>query len=278
MKNKNNKGVTIALLIVIVVLIGSIVFMFVNTNNNNSSNNNSNSDENKVEEGGENLNNSDEIVQELYGYVNSNYFINSYFRSNESLTNKTITNDMKLKIALNINDSEIIGNFKSEGVKPDEFGINNDLYTISADEIVNKIDNIFRKDNGYKHITESLVVEYIQDGSFTCSLLSYNESTNNYEMIDSGCGYSIEYQIHNKLMDVNKTENTIVLTEKMYVTTENNDVYQDVDRTKIIESNVSEEKIDENEEFYEKGATVTYTFKLAEDGSYYFESSSIVYQ
>lgn len=295
-KKNDNKVVIIIMSIVILVLVGAIIYMFVNGNftNNNQTDNKENKTEEKdnneeettaddqKNEADENDKNDDkleetkeeslsltsDIVTQLYGYTkNVDESIEEYFISNTSLNNKTISDEKKLEIA-----------FYAIGIDRFENNCSEELCTadkkISADKVVDKINQIFGKGNGYKHVTNDI-------GVFTtdaCRRLGYNSQLNEYILyVENGCGGFTTHGIANKLISAIKSNNTIVLTEKIYVyfAGPEGNVYKDLKATKLIASGVT--NVVDNQELFDKGTTVTYTFKLAEDGSYYFDNSKITY-
>lgn len=302
-ENKSNKGIIIALSIVIVVLIGTIAFMFINNNSTKNLNNNKTeetekeneqdeemeSEENKEQDvekeetedneeedatteetqnKKENLDLTSDLVTKLYGYTkNGEESIKEYFISNISFNNKTISDEMKLKIAF-----YAIGEEKFENSCSEELCTADKV--IDAKVVLNKINKIFGENNGYKHVTNWIDV-FTTDA---CRKLNYNKELEQYILyVDGGCGGFTTYAIFNKLIGAEKYNDSIVLTEKIYVAVAGpeGNVYKDLKTTKLIASGVT--NFIDNQEMFDKGATVTYTFKLAKDGSYYFDNSKISY-
>lgn len=296
MENKSNKGIIIALSIVIVVLIGTIAFMFINNNSTKNLNNNKTEETEKEEDKKqdkedldndekdkdevedttieetenqkENLDLTSDLVNKLYGYTkNGEESIKEYFISNISFNNKTISDEMKLKIAF-----YAIGEEKFENSCSEELCTADKL--IDAKVVLNKINEIFGENNGYQHVTGSIDV-FTTDA---CRKLAYNQQLNKYVLyVDQGCGGITTHAIFNKLIGAEKYNDSIVLTEKIYVAVAGpeGNVYKDLKTTKLIASGVT--NFIDNQEMFDKGATVTYTFKLAKDGSYYFDNSKISY-
>lgn len=278
---KNNKGIILALSIVIVCLVGAVIYLATNGNftKNNPSTGNNNSvekdnptgtedkkDDNK-ESVNENLSLEDATVKKLYGYTKVNLSTKEYFATNESLTNKTVSNTMKLGIA-----------FETNGIS--QYSRESDTTWVASSTIVlDQINKIFGSDNGYSHITESFIMMHsapILDSFSYCSQLEYDSTRSVYKAsIPGGCGDETLINLQTKLKEAKKIGDTIVLTEKMYVGFGGN-VYKDMKLTKVIQEQVSASTINNNQEYFDKGATVTYTFKLS-NGNYYFDNSKITY-
>lgn len=281
---KNNKGITLALSIVIVCLVGAVIYLATNGNftKNNPSTGNNNSvekdnptgtedqkDDNK-EPVNETLSLEDATVKKLYGYTKVNYYTKEYFATNESLTNKTVDNITKLGIAFGTNG---INGYSKE---------KDDTWVASSSVVLNQINEIFGSDNGYSHIKDSFIMMYskpILDSDTYCSQFEYDSTRDVYKVsVPMGCGDVTAIILQTKLKEAKKIGDTIVLTEKMYVVCPacNNTVYKDMKLTKVIQEQVSASTINNNQEYFDKGATVTYTFKLS-NGNYYFDNSKITY-
>lgn len=278
---KNNKGIVFLLSIVIIVLLGAVIYLFMNGNftkngNETEKNNTVEKEENKGDKEedkkdpvNETLSLEDATVKKLYGYTKVNYYTKEYFATNESLTNKTVDNDTKLVIAFGTNG--ITGYSKET----------DDTWVASSSVVLNQINEIFGSDNGYSHIKDSFVMMHskpIPDSDY-CSQLEYDSTRDVYKVSKPmGCGDETQIILQTKLQEAKKIGNTIVLTEKMYVVCPacNNTVYKDMRLTKVIQEQVSASTINNNQEYFDKGATVTYTFKLS-NGNYYFDNSKITY-
>ena len=103
-----------------------------------------------------------------------------------------------------------------------------------------------------------------------CAKLEYDFSTNKYRMIDSpGCGGAVDHLVHTKLVSAEKNKDTIVLTQKIYMTS-GGVAYKTLDAEDIIDESCALDC--DNETYFDKGATTKYTFRLTEEGTYYFES------
>lgn len=279
-KEKSNKGIIIVLSIVIIVLLGTIVYMFINGNFvGNKTIDKEIEDPSKKEENvtiedsslskEENLSLNDTEVQKLYNYVKADIATEEYFASNDVISNKTMKNDIKLRIAFISNDTS---QYKFDGSVE-----NGNIYIAEPNIILNQINEIFGDDNGYNHVTEEVIILQI-----ACNSLKYNPSRNVYELyVGNGCGDASNYTVNKKLVSAKKINDTLVLTEKMYVYARDYDdsafnVYKDLAMKQMIASSVNT-NLDDNQEYYDKGATITYTFKLSENNNYYFDNSKITY-
>jgi len=290
MEKKSNKGVVISLLIVIAVLIGSIAYMFISgiasfdvkKNNDNKTeekenNKNENESQEEVDEP-EQLDLNSDLVQSLYNYVGveTGYGeTKKYFGKYGTITNETVSNEMKLSIALSI--GKLGDEFKyvsSESAPLTDMGEIR-IYHLDADTVINQINEIFGKDNNYRHISERIMLPSGASTTYSCGSVNYNQSLNVYEMrVSGGCGGMTSEILHGKLASAVKTKDTIVLTEKIYFVASSGQythVYKTADAMNPIESNLQWSDI-EGKDYFDKGATTEYTFKLADDGSYYFAS------
>ena len=269
-KGKASFGIICILLIIVLCLGGYIaydkglIFSKGNVEDKNNDNNKDNKDNNVVEDKELALN--DYTVVKLYGYVlNQDDDIKDYFHSNSELTNKTVSNEMKLRIAYQVNGK---GQYKYSKVIS---GLNpQTVYTADVNVILGQINEIFGSDNGYSHNNEGIQGALGAD----CGELKYVQSQNNYELkIGEGCGGITTYALYTKLVKAVKTKDSIVLTEKSYVLYSHNEVAKDLTRNSpVIATNANP-----SDEYFDKGSTVTYTFKLSDNGTYYFSSSKITY-
>jgi len=263
---RNSSAGIIAVLVIIVLALGSYIIydkVLSSPKDNVVDNNKDNKDNDVVEDKELALN--DYTVVKLYGYViNQDDDIKDYFHSNSELTNKTVSNEMKLRIAYQANGK---GQYKYSKVIS---GLNpQTVYTADVNVILGQINEIFGGDNGYAHNNEGIQGALGAD----CGELKYVQSQNNYELkIGKGCGSIVGHAIYTKLVKALKTSDTIVLTEKSYVFSAGN-TYKDFTQNKqLIASNVNP-----SDEYFDKGSTVTYTFKLSDNGTYYFDNSKITY-
>lgn len=289
-KKNDNKVVIIIMSIVILVLVGVIVYMFTtgnytnsNQTNNNIENNESNDsnkeDSNKEnnQESGENNENvyktlslTDPLVEKLYDYVTVNPGMNEvvdFFSKYGTITNKEIPNKIKLSIALTVNkmgdDFEYLKT--QQGVHGEE-----KIYVLGGDAVVNKINNIFGKNNGYTHINDVTSFPFSATTKGVCARLKYDSASNMYQMIEEpGCGGIVAHFVHNKLVSAEKNNDTIVLTQKIYMVSAGK-AYKTIGAEDVISDNC--EMNCENDLYFEQGATTKYTFKLGDNGNYYFES------
>ena len=265
-KRKSSAGI-IAVLVIIVLALGSYIIydkVLSSPKDNVVDNNKDNKDNNVVEDKELALN--DYTVVKLYGYViNQDADINDYFHSNSELTNKTVSNEMKLRIAYQANGK---GQYKYSKIIS---GLNpQTVYTADVNVVLGQINEIFGSDNGYSHNNEGIQGALGAD----CGELKYVQSQNNYELkIGEGCGGITTYALYTKLVKAVKTKDSIVLTEKSYVLYSHNEVTKDLTRNSpVIATNANP-----SDEYFDKGSTVTYTFKLSDNGTYYFDNSKITY-
>lgn len=267
-KRKSSAGIIAVLVIIVLVLGGYIIYDKVLSSPkdnvvDNNKDNKDNKDNNVVEDKELALN--DYTVVKLYGYVlNQDDGIKDYFHSNLELTNKTVSNEMKLRIAYQANGK---GQYKYSKVIS---GLNpQTVYTADANVVLGQINEIFGSDNGYSHNNEGIQGALGAD----CGELKYVQNQNNYELkIGEGCGSIVGHAVYTKLVKAVKTSDTIVLTEKSYVFSAGNAYKSLAQDWSLIETNVNP-----SDEYFDKGSTITYTFKLGDAGAYYFYSSKITY-
>ena len=271
-KKNDNKIVIVIMSIVILVLVGAIVYMF--TSGTKYNNHNNNKENNNVQQ--ENNNNAEpEIIdiaqyQMIYNFVQSTTLpftkdgltMKEVFWS-KGWTNKDLSDDIKLAMYIEIN-----GTTKFQYARTEEImGQSVVVYKLNANEVLNGINEIFGVSNGYSHTSVGPV-----DG---CKNLKYNSNKEVYELYDqSGCGDIQLYAAHNKIVKTVKTMDSIVVTEKVYFSNSEGKVYKDLQFTQKIDDVYDENKSDY---YYENAATVTYTFKLEQNGNYYFDNSKINY-
>lgn len=296
MEKKSNKGIIIALCTVIVVLIGTITYLFVSGSVNLSVKENKNKDKNKTEQkveenkdkeseekeevennNSKQLSLDDPLVQKLYGYISvddGENVVQDVFSKYGVVTNRTVSDHVKFDMAL-LNDKSLGKQFKYVKTENHECG-ELKVYQLNSSVITNKINEMFGKDNGYSHSrVETGFMKYqigMSDSMVGCVQIDYVANSNVYEASEMcGCGGMTDHSIYSKLVNAEKINDTIILTQKIYVYYFGN-IYKTTDYRDIIANNVDYNDQANKEEYFEKGATTKYTFKLAEDGSYYFES------
>lgn len=173
---------------------------------------------------------------------------------------------MKLRIAYLVNGKN---QYKYSGVTS---GVNpQTVYTIDANTILGQVNEIFGSDNGYYNSNEE--VSGIIGNE--CGTLKYVQGQNYYELkVGPGCGDMTDYTVYTKLVKAEKTSEAIILTEKSYVLYNNKNVTKDLtNNSSVIATGVTTS----SDEYFDKGATVTYTFKLNGNSTYYFDNSKITY-
>ena len=294
MEKKSTKGIIIALCTVIVVLIGSITYMFmsgtVSFNTKKQENNKTEEKETSKKEDKEEIKEeqeekedvettemslTDPTVERLYSMIkdDSDFFqtIEREFYSKDSYTRKEVSDSAKLWLAF----KELGENkFKYSYKKTDPFGNEIPVYVLDSNVVMTTINKLFGPENGYSHTTIYLD---------TCQTLLHNKETQKYELFKgNGCGGTMVDFINTKLVKAEQKNDTIILTEKMYLyVLPEKKVYKDLNSKYLIAENIDETKSFEDlksvDEFFEQGATMKYTFKLAEDGSYYFDNSKLTY-
>ena len=271
-KGKASFGIICILLIIVLCLGGYIaydkglIFSKGNVEDKNNDNNKDNKDNNVVEEKELDLNEYD-VVKLYNDGFNRDNTIQDYFHSNLELTNKTMSNEMKLLISYEMN-----GNSIYKYSKTIENGKNfESIYTADASAVLNQINRIFGSDNGYSHNNQGISGMIGSD----CGTVKYNQNQNVYELkTEPGCGGITTYYVVTKLVKAIKTKDSIVLTEKSYVTYNDKTITKDLTQNSpVIATNVA----NPGDEYFDKGSTVTYTFKLSDNGTYYFSSSKIIY-
>lgn len=269
-KRKSSAGIIAVLVIIVLALGGYIIYDKVLSSPkdnvvDNNKDNKDNKDNNVVEDKELALN--DYTVVKLYKYINGyDRYIEEYFHSNAELTNKTVSNEMKLRTAYFANG---FNNYNFSTIKEStSTSPKTTIFTISADTVLGQINEIFGSDNGYSHNNEGI------GGSLglECATLKYNQS--NYELsVAPGCGDITTYALYTKLVKAVKTKDSIVLTEKSYVLYSDRVTKDLTQNSPVIASNVS----NPSDEYFDKGSIVTYTFKLSHNGTYYFDNSKITY-
>jgi len=288
MEKKGNKGIVISLLVVIAVLIGSITYMLfsgvLTFSTENKKDNKTEEKEGANKENVENKNDEDkasapeEIDITLYEEVDK--FINfggNLFGVHEGIYESYV--DLKMMFLTDDVTSESINDYDKlfitmilYGTEDFKYiGTNNDttkVSTLDGDIVLQRINKIFGEDNGYKHINGAS-----QTG---CVYYKYNFNDNVYELYDntSSCGGLTVSETDRKVVKTTKTSDSIVVTEKIYFVHGNEGVYKDFQFNQKIDDVYDQSNTDY---YFENGATVTYTFKLSEDGTYYFDNSKITH-
>lgn len=281
MEKRTDKGVIIALSIVIVVLVGVITYMLVNDNKSLSNNGNvveekeENKDEENLETEDTNQEEDSKVIEEeialedldnaIYRFLADDFNKEEFLKS-EKTTNKTLNDEFKLYYMMKTNGIQMFNyNHKVTNEIHGTFSV----YTASGDKIVAEVNKVFGKENGYKHITQSSAVPNL------CASVSYKSSTEMYELEEqAGCGDARAYSIFYDIEKVIKKNDSIIVTEKAYVSGENG-VFKDFKQTLKIADKYDENKSDS---YFEHGATITYTFKMGDNGLYYFDNSKVTYK
>jgi len=297
-KKNDNKIVVIIMSIVILVLVAVIVYMFTNGNFNNVNKTNTNVENNETNKDDSNKENNNEeeknesntennvantetnefktvsltdpLVEKLYGYVTANTGDNNVvdlFAKYGRVNDRDIPNDLKLLVALVVN--KLGDEFKYLETRQGVWG-QEKVYVLDGNVVINKINEIFNPDNGYTHINSSTYFPASAITNYICADLKYNFETNQYEMIEKpGCGGASAHAVKTKLVGAEKNNDTVILTQKIYVMS-GGKTYKTLEMTDVISDNC--ELNCQNDSYFDQGATTKYTFKLGDNGNYYFES------
>jgi len=287
MEKKSNRGVVISLLVVIVVLIGSITYMLfsgvLTFNTEKKETNKTEEKENKNEEtdkedvesnSGEDKESVPEEI-DITKYQSINDFV--MMGSSSSGAGAGLYGDLKIKLLTNDVTNKSLDDYNKLVMTMGVYGtknfniVSNDgttsVSSLNGNIVLERINELFGKDNGYKHIAA--------DPARACKYYKYNLNDNVYEFYDSNsCGDETVYKAYDKVVKTIKTSDSIVVTVKFYFRLGNAGVYKDLNGAQKIDGVYDQNKSDY---YFEQGATVTYTFKLAEGGSYYFDNSKITY-
>lgn len=229
----------------------------------------------------------DENVEILYRYVTfrDKEFYTSKFVKEQSVTFDKFSDEEKLLLAFQFaKDSD----FSSTDKK--------DIYFISDDKVNSYVKRFFGENATYENV-EKLTVPLsfsidklnMADISYDSEKGGYNVSFTTYKKDYLDIANGSVYEYYRELSSATKkSDGTLILNEKVIYTTveeENKiyrvNIYKDYSHNNLIETrqNLSLEDLKENpvtiDKYREKAATISYTFKLNSDRTYYFYSSEI---
>lgn len=268
--NYSNFALRLVLVCTILILGSSIIFSF-----RNSFVENNDTEDDKVLE--------QKLLDKLYGYVTYGREFQEmrYFYVNNILTSDIFDDSEKVKYAFQFVDESNISD------------LTNNSFTIDGKTYESFIETIFGKNTTYYNLTEFEIVS-TKVLANSVVRVKYDPESNKYLVtkirdLNVNSDNAIK-SFYSKIIDsnVNKTNNTISITEKIFFTRvgfdDNNNVnsikiYKDcLDQNLITEiNNNTGNQIEEfnMENYLDKGMTITYTFKLSDDGNYYFDNSKI---
>lgn len=266
----SNFALRLVLVCTILILGSSIIFSF----RNNFIKNNNEKEDKAVDQ---------ELIDKLYGYVTYGREFQEmrYFYVNNILTSDIFDGGEKVKYAFQFVNKDNISDLTS-----DSFTIDGKLYE-------SFIETIFGENTTYYNLDE---FEIVSTNVFENSVVNvkYDPDSDKYlvtKIRDLTVRNDNTIQpFYSKIVDssINKADNTLSVTEKIFFTRidydDNNNVkliriYKDcLDQNLIAEiNNNTGNQIEEfnMENYLDKAMTVTYTFKLSDDGNYYFDNSKI---
>ncbi len=261
MKKKTNKSnvIIIIILIVILLMLGYYNFIYMqkikelkDDNVENSLDDNSKDEEGQEEVLEEELEVDDSYVKYLFSLTHAQYYL-SYDKNifdYDKKTQEEMSMDEKTSLAANIYADKV-------EVNPD-----NTVY-ISKEEVKRAYELVFGK-NTYPNL---------QEISYKCGSLTYNELTNNYEGY-SGCEGSSLLQIHEKIIRAYLKDDYLEITSAYLFTNADDGKYyrsadlQDVIDTYDKDNNSSISIINYINANYKKLGQYTYKFK--KEGLFYY--------
>ena len=198
------------------------------------------------------------MVKRLFGYVHRPYYLGydeNVFESEKKLVSE-FSDIEKSALAANVYELK-------------SFNLNNSDGTISktVDEQVVKeaFEEIFGKDS-YKKM----------DTIFSaCSPYKYNSTNKNYSSVNEPCGGAAEFVVYEKIIHAYRYDDRIEITTKYLFNDQANEkCYKEYDKKTVLDNIDSMSTAEEFDKYIEKNvdklSQYTYTFKLADDGNYYY--------
>ena len=276
-KQPNKKGNGLGIIIIILVLIilglgGFIVYdKFIKNDkpNNTEEKENKKSKETPQKETAtkpEELDVESSKVQELYYNANNHGIVGideTKYNTTE-LKVSAMDDNYKIQVAYNIFKKDI--KEKNEGTYTIE--------TVSEDSIKTAVEKIFGKDT-YKQV-ESFRLH-------NCATYKYNSTNKIYEAITGGCGGTTSFFEVSTAIKATKYDDRIeIVSGAVFIDIETKALYKDYGQTSKIKDLTEDEMTNTLGNTYEtkfipyikenpeKVGQYTYTFKLADDGSYYY--------
>ncbi len=263
----SNFALRLVLICTILILGSSIIFAFRN---------NFIEDDKKKEE----MEVDQELIDLLYSYVAYGKEIKSmqYFYVNDTLTKDTFDNFEKVKYAFQLVNENNVNDLTETG------------FTIDKDTYQKLVNTIFGQDSEIENAKE---FEVISTNVLKDSIVNvkYAETQNKYIVTKiKDFDRPMISPVYTKVIDsaVDSTNNTIIIKEKVIFTSVDYDKEGHVSNIKVYKDSFHQKLIKEVtthvnypmeefnfENYLEDAITVTYTFKLSDDGNYYFESSKI---
>ena len=263
----SNFALRLVLICTILILGSSIIFAFRN---------NFIEDEKKKEE----MEVDQELIDLLYSYVAYGKEIKSmqYSYVNDTLTKDTFDNFEKVKYAFQLVNENNVNDLTETG------------FTIDKDTYQKLVNTIFGQDSEIENAKE---FEVISTNVLKDSIVNvkYAETQNKYIVTKiKDFDRPMISPVYTKVIDsaVDSTNNTIIIKEKVIFTSVDYDKEGHVSNIKVYKDSFHQKLIKEVtthvnypmeefnfENYLEDAITVTYTFKLSDDGNYYFESSKI---
>ena len=263
---KSGKGLKVFAVILMIIAIASIAvgvliqYKVISFGNNTDVVEESDDDSDIILE--EELDVNDSKVQELLTLIKGKdnlsrhkylpqYMDSFYYKlTGEKLVNE-INNDDLLKI--------LWFNLKDSKTKTDIEG----GFTVSVDEFQKMYESIFGDSLTFSKDTTSTSAD-------ACLKVNYNTANDNYEFYDT-CTNSSSIEIIPRVERATKTDNEIRIYEKVAFF-DNNALYSDIDlRTEV----TKEYKDDDFDKYSTSLSTYVYTFRLADNGNYYFYKISV---
>ena len=263
----SNFALRLVLICTILILGSSIIFAFRN---------NFIEDDKKKEE----MEVDQELIDLLYSYVAYGKEIKSmqYLYVNDTLTKDTFDNFEKVKYAFQLVNENNVNDLTETG------------FTIDKDTYQKLVNTIFGQDSEIENAKE---FEVISTNVLKDSIVNvkYAETQNKYIVTKiKDFDRPMISPVYTKVIDsaVDSTNNTIIIKEKVIFTSVDYDKEGHVSNIKVYKDSFHQKLIKEVtthvnypmeefnfENYLEDAITVTYTFKLSDDGNYYFESSKI---
>lgn len=283
-KKKNNKNKSLVLIIsiaVVLVLFFIVLLLLFNSNKPKKKEKVSNDIE---------LNLTNDTVGILYDLITygPNGERNEKFLKETNVTESSFTDQEKLEIALQyVTSNDITRSDK----KTAEGG---NIYFISRDILEENMQKYFG-DSVYLEDVDSLEYPFqFEVNSYNNAKLTYDEEEEGYDIEFIGYkGPEIEDTVSKysyKLVKAiqSKLDNSVKLVEKIiFLDTKENsngydiNIYKDYNHSNLIDSktNLTDDDILTNQisvnDYIKEAGTITYTFKLRSDDTYYFDNSKI---
>ena len=260
-KKKDNKGLIIIIVILVIVLLGLGFYILVDKDIIKLKSITEVEDKEEPKEKIEELDVNNENIKDMFNTVHDSFVfgnIDSEIYGNKKLSTSEMENNYKFKLAGRI--------FYD---KMNQISSSNEMmiYEIAEEDVKSAYERIFGP-NSYNQVSKF---------SLGCGDYNYDSNKKVYSLLQPGCGGTTSFGAFENIIKVLKYEDRIeIIGAVVFADQETSVLYKDYSRTtKLSEFNCAttnyetyfETYINDNKDNLQQ---YTYTFKLGDDGFYYY--------